>query len=162
MPPKRNVKKPVKVVEPDSDDEYEYESIIRKLKFESSPAKHDDGRVQIQAKLIGDFVDSDLKKDLDILANDLQGSKLKGSKDGNITIGISCHYKGINKWTPALMRNINGEMQLWDASYDEKTADLYANDKIDAIVVFIIGGSNAITHLRGNGKKSNLDKRLFK
>jgi hypothetical protein len=159
MPPKRNVKKPVKVVEADSDDEHE--SILGKLKYEASPIKYADGRVQIQAKLIGDFSRSDLKRDLDTLADNLKGTKLKGSKDGNVSVGISCHYKNINKWTPALIRNINENQQIWDNSDSPDTAELYRNDRIDAIVVFVIGSSGDVTHLRGNVKKNYLDKRMF-
>jgi len=70
-------------------------------------------------------------------------------------MGISCHYKNFNKWTPALVSRTNQEISIWDASDSPETAELYRNDAIDHIYVTVIENKNFIDkhkYLRGSHK----------
>lgn len=148
---KKNVKKSKK-----DDNNYE-EGFIKKLKFEKSEIVYTDGRKQKQAKLVGSFDRSTIKAELDSLAMQLSND------DEDATIGISCHYENINRWTPALLNDVNKHQKLWSPHDSPDTKELYRNDNIDAIVVFVISGNKSnVTHLRGTHKKKDkLDKRLF-
>ena len=146
-----------KVKKAKKDDNNYEDGFIKKLKFEKSDVKYGDGRKQRQAKLIGSFDRSTIKSELDSLAKKLRDD------DKDVTIGISCHYENINRWTPALLNNVNKHQKLWSPHDSPDTKELYRNDNIDAIVVFVISGNKSnMTHLRGtHNKKTNLDKRLF-
>ncbi len=107
---KKNAKKPKQ-----ENNNYE-EGFIKKLKFEKSEIVYTDGRKQKQAKLIGSFDRSTIKAELDSLAMQLSND------DEDATIGISCHYENINRWTPALLNDVNKHQKLWSphASPDTK------------------------------------------
>lgn len=129
---------------------------IKKLKFEKSDITYQNGTKTKQAKLIGTFDRSTIKEELDKLALKYRDD------DKTVTIGISCHYENINRWAPALINDVNEKQKLWNPNDSPKTKELYRNDNIDAIVVFVNYGENSKTHLRGtHNKKTNLDKRLF-
>ena len=122
-------------------------SFIEKLNFKKSDVVFEDGRKMLVARLPGNFKREDLKKGINTFAKEFN------SKD--VQMGISCHYKNLNRWAPALVSRTNQEIGIWDSSDSPETAELYRNDAIDYIYVTVIENKNFIDkhkHLRGSHK----------
>jgi hypothetical protein len=89
----------------------------------------------LQASLKGKFNRDQLSKNINGLAKEIN------SKD--VQLGISAHYKNVNKWTPSLISYSNGHIPVWDPSDSPDTQEAYENDEIDFIHVFVIENKNA-------------------
>jgi len=110
-------------------------SFIGKLDFKNSKVEFADGRKMLQASLKGKFNRDQLSKNINGLAKEIN------SKD--VQLGISAHYKNVNKWTPSLISYSNGHVPVWDPSDSPDTQEAYENDDIDFIHVFVIENKNA-------------------
>lgn len=110
-------------------------SFIGKLDFKNSKVEFADGRKMLQASLKGKFNRDQLSKNINGLAKEIN------SKD--VQLGISAHYKNVNKWTPSLISYSNGHVPVWDPSDSPDTQEAYENDEIDFIHVFVIENKNA-------------------
>ena len=120
-------------------------SFIGKLDFKKSEkTRFADGRKLLEAKLGGKFTREELSKGINAFAKEFN------SKD--VQIGISAHYKKVNKWTPALISSSAHKIAVWDSSDSPETEEAYQNDTIDYIHVFAIESKNydnKSLHLRG-------------
>jgi hypothetical protein len=110
-------------------------SFIGKLNFEKSKVVFADGRKMLQASLKGKFNRDQLSKNINGLANEIDSK--------HVQLGISAHYKNIDKWAPSLISNSNGHIPVWDPSDSPDTQEAYENDEIDFIHVFVIEDKNA-------------------
>jgi len=110
-------------------------SFIGKLDFKNSKVEFADGQKMLQASLKGKFNRDQLSKNINGLAKEIN------SKD--VQLGISAHYKNVNKWTPSLISYSNGHVPVWDPSDSPDTQEAYENDEIDFIHVFVIENKNA-------------------
>ena len=110
-------------------------SFIGKLDFKNSKVEFADGQKMLQASLKGKFNRDQLSKNINGLAKEIN------SKD--VQLGISAHYKNVNKWTPSLISYSNGHVPVWDPSDSPDTQEAYENDDIDFIHVFVIENKNA-------------------
>jgi hypothetical protein len=110
-------------------------SFIGKLDFKKSKVVFADGRKMLQASLKGKFNRDQLSKNINGLANEIDSK--------HVQLGISAHYKNIDKWTPSLISNSNGHIPVWDPSDSPDTQEAYENDEIDFIHVFVIEDKNA-------------------
>jgi hypothetical protein len=108
---------------------------IDKLNFKPSTIKYNDGRKQLDATLKGNFSLEDISNEINELA--------KGFNSKDVFMGVACHYKKMNKWTPALISATNGKIKVWNP--DEYPDSGYENDKIDCIHVFVIENKNYVT-----------------
>jgi len=110
-------------------------SFIGKLDFKKNEKiKFADGKKLVEAKLKGNFSRDELIKGINSFAKEFN------SKD--VQIGISTHYKNVNKWCPALISSSDQKIAVWDSSDSPETEEAYRNDSIDYIHVFAIENKN--------------------
>jgi hypothetical protein len=122
-------------------------SFVEKLNFKKSPVVFEDGRKMLIARLPGNFKRENLINGINDLAKEFN--------DKDVQMGISCHYKNINKWGPALMSRTNQRISVWNHLDSPETVEAYRNDTIDHIYVTVIENKNFIDkhkYLRGNHK----------
>jgi hypothetical protein len=110
-------------------------SFIGKLDFKKSKVEFADGRKMLQASLKGKFNRDQLSKNINGLAKEINSK--------HVQLGISAHYKNVDKWTPSLISNSNGHVPVWDPSDSPDTQEAYENDEIDFIHVFVIEDKKA-------------------
>jgi len=110
-------------------------SFISKLEFKKSKATFEDSSKMVEATLKGKFKRDDLIKNINALA--------KGFNSKHVQMGISAHYKKVNKWGPSLISQTNNAIMVWDPSDSPDTEEAYRNDTIDFIHIFVIEDKEA-------------------
>jgi len=105
-------------------------SLLDKLKFKNSNTKFADGRKLVEASLTGKFTRDNILKNINSLAAQFE--------DEHVQLGAAIHYKGVNKWAPALFRKSTQHMMIWDPSDSPETAEAYRNDTIDTVHFFVL------------------------
>jgi len=109
-------------------------SFLNDLKFEKSKVKFCDNRKMVEATLDGTFERADIKLNFNELAKQFNSPRYQ--------LGIAIHFKTLNKWVPAIMRQSNKPMMLWEES-DDTPLNLLENDYlIDKIRIYIVEDKN--------------------
>lgn len=109
-------------------------SFINKINFKESETKFADNRKMIDGSLNGIFTRDQIIKEINIFARQFN--------DKNVQIGISMHYKKINKWAPALISPSDKNIVVWDSSDSPEMEEAYKNDTIDYVHVYVIENKN--------------------
>ena len=108
---------------------------LENLHFEISPIRIV-GSKMMQAKKKGTFTRSQLVKEMQKISDNLH----KSGKTARL--GVSLHYKNVNKMAPAIFSNAGNAVTIWDAKDSPDTQHLYDNDVIDEVCVFVINNDN--------------------
>jgi superfamily II DNA/RNA helicase len=106
-------------------------SNLENLNFELS-ALNIAGCKMMQAKKKGKFTLEKLKKDMQKISDDLH-------KSGRTArLGVSLHYKNVNKMAPAIFSNTGQAVTIWNPKDSPESQHLYDGDEIDEVCVFVI------------------------
>ena len=104
---------------------------LENLNFELSKINIAGGKM-MQAKKKGKFTLQQLKKDMQTISDDLNKSGKKAR------LGVSLHYKNVNKMAPAIFSNTGQAVTVWNPKDSPESQHLYDGDEIDEVCVFVI------------------------